>query len=74
MAVRSGRAAIRADDFVIAVNEIAANAVRTGRGRRGEQQVTAGLPGLRPHPAQRAQGAAGGRRGCGGGGLPAGRR
>jgi hypothetical protein len=26
--------------------------------RRGEQQVTAGLPGLRPHPAQRTQGTA----------------
>ena len=26
--------------------------------RRGEQQVTASLPGLRPHPAQHAQGAA----------------
>jgi hypothetical protein len=26
--------------------------------QRGEQQVTAGLPGLRPHPAQRTQGAA----------------
>jgi hypothetical protein len=32
MAVRSGRPAIRADDFVIAVNEIAANAVRTAAG------------------------------------------